>query len=97
MISTARHDFNSVIVLHSQMETLREQLKVLEDGLIKSKDHCRTALHKIDIESKYVEDMINAAEAELHPPKNPDLQRVYRSWMKVQEKKKEIRFFKFMP
>ena len=79
------------------METLREQLKVLEDGLIKSKDHCRTALHKMKIGAKYVEDMIEEAESESHPPENPDLHRVYRSWAKVQEKKKEIRFFKFMP
>ena len=97
MISTTKHDFNSVIVLHSQMETLREQLKVLEDGLTKSKEHCRTALHKTKIGAKFVEDMIEEAESELHPPEHPDLLRVYRSWAKVQEKKKEIRVFKFIP
>ena len=73
------------------METLREQLKVLEVGLAKSKARCRTALQKIGIRAKYVEDMIKEAQAESHPPKNPDLQRVYRSWKKVQEKMKELR------
>ena len=63
------------------METLREQLKVLEVGLTKSKDHCRTALHKIGIRGKHVEDMIKDAEAEAEADlqENPDLQRVYRS------------------
>ena len=72
------------------METLREQLKVLEVGLTKSKDHCRTALDKIGIRAKYVEDMIKEAEAESHLQENPELQRVYRSWKKVQEKTKEL-------
>ena len=92
LVSTIRHNFNSVTVLHSQMKTLREQLKVLEVGLTKSKDHCRTALRKIGIGAKYVENMIKdaEAEAEVDLQKNPELHRVYRSWEKVQEKKKEI-------
>ena len=89
LISTIRHDFNSVIVLHSQMETLREQLKVLEDGLTISKARCKTALQKIGIDAEFVPAMIKKAES--HPQENPNLQRVCRSSKKVQEKMKELR------
>ena len=78
-----------MIVSIAQIETLREQLGVLEDGLNKSKVACRAALDSIGIGKKYVDNMIK--EAELHPQKNPHLQRVYRSWQKVKEKLKEIR------
>ena len=78
-----------IVLLRAQIETLREQLGVLEDGLNKSKVACRTALDNIGIGEDYVDDMIK--ETELHPQKNPHLQRVYRSWQKVKEKVKEIR------
>ena len=81
--------FNSAIGFHAQVETLREQLGVLEDGLNKSKVACRAALDSIGIGKEYVDDMIKGTE--LHPQKNPHLQRVYRSWQKLKEKLKEIR------
>ena len=90
VISTTRHDFNSVIVLHGQMETLDEQLEVLKVGLTKSKAHCRTALDKNGIETEFVDAMIKKAESQKPKKKNPHLKRVHRSWEKVQEKMKEI-------
>ena len=68
---------------------MREQLGVLEEGLNKSKVACRVALESIGIGEEYVNDMI--MDAELHPPKNTDLHRVYQSCQKVNEKVKEIR------
>ena len=67
---------------------MREQLGVLEDGLNKSKDACWAALDNLGIGKEHVDDMIK--ETELHPQKNPHLQRVYRSWQKVKEKQKEL-------
>ena len=76
------------VLLHAQVETLREQLGVLEDGLNKSKVACRTALDNLGIGEEHVDNMIK--ETEFHPQKNPHLQRVYRSWQKLKEKLKEI-------
>ena len=74
--------------LHAQMETLRKQLEVLKDGLKKSKVHCRTVFDKDGFDTEIVDVMIK--KAEVQPQNNPHLQRVYQSWMKVQEKRKEI-------
>jgi len=71
------------------METLRGQLDVLETGVNKSKVYCRTALEKNGIEKEFVDAMIKKAES--HPPKNPHLQRIYRSCQKVLAKMKEMR------
>ena len=60
------------------METLREQLQVLEVKLTKSKAHCRTVLDNNDIETEFVYAMIKKAETQEPKKKNPHLQRVYR-------------------
>ena len=78
-----------MIVFHTQMATLREQLGVLEDTLQKSKNRCRTVLDQNGFDEEFVVGMINKAES--HEPKNPHLHRVYRSYQKVKDKRKEIR------
>ena len=78
-----------MVVLYAQMETLRGQLDVLEAGVTKTKVRCRTALEKHGFEKEFVDAMIKKAESQ--PPKNPHLQRIYRSCQKVLAKMQEIR------
>ena len=72
------------------METLREQLAVLEDALNKSKRRCRTALDRNGIDDEVIDFMIERATSQKPKKENPHLQRVYRSWQKVEKKQKEI-------
>ena len=72
------------------METLREQLAVLEAALDQSKRRCRTALDENGIDDEVIDFMIEKATSQKPKKKNPHLQRVYRSWQKVEAKRKEV-------
>ena len=75
-------------VLPAQIDTLREQLGILEAGLRKSKSDCMNAFELEGFEAEFVDPMIK--KAELEPQKHPRLQRIYRYCQRVAEKKKEI-------
>ena len=62
----------------------------MEDALNKCKRRCRTALDRNGIDDEVIDFMIERATSQKPKKKNPHLQRVYRSWQKVEDKRKEI-------
>ena len=75
-------------VVSSQIDTLRDQLGILEAGLRKRKSDCLESLKTEGYPAQFVTPMIE--EAESKPQKNPRLQLIYRHCQRIAEKKEEM-------
>ena len=76
-------------VLSVQIDTLRDQLRVLKARLKKIETDCRTTFDDMGMPSAHVDAMIREAHA--GPQNNKHLQSVYRYSQAVREKEKQVR------